>query len=55
VPFLASRTIYLGYRNRIEKHRWWARITFPIWVYVSVTGVIVYFLLFVVYKPAGDV
>ncbi len=55
VPVLASRTLYLGYRNRIEKHRWWARITFPIWVYVSITGVIVYLMLFVIYKPAGDV
>lgn len=29
-----------------EKHRAWARVTFPIWMYVSVTGVLVYFMLY---------
>jgi len=31
---------------RWEKHRAWARITFPLWMYVSVTGVLVYFMLY---------
>ncbi|MBI1824867.1 MAG: DUF420 domain-containing protein [Planctomycetes bacterium] len=51
VPILASRTLYLGLKGRFEVHRWWARITFPIWVYVSATGIIVYFLLFRLYTP----
>lgn len=55
VPILATWTLVLGLRGRIQKHRRLARITFPIWVYVSITGVIVYFMLFVVYKPAGIV
>lgn len=46
VPFLASYTLYQGLRGRIEKHRRIARVTFPIWVYVSITGVIVYVMLF---------
>lgn len=53
VPFLASRTLYLGLRGRIEEHRRIVRWTFPIWVYVSVTGVMVYLLLFRLYGPAG--
>jgi uncharacterized membrane protein YozB (DUF420 family) len=46
VPFLALRTIYLAWRRQFEKHRRLARWTFPIWMYVSVTGVLVYFFLY---------
>jgi putative membrane protein len=46
VPFLALWTIYLGYQDRRAQHRKWAKITFPIWLYVSVTGVIVYLMLY---------
>lgn len=46
VPFLASITLYLGLRDRRERHRRIARITLPIWMYVSVTGVIVYVMLY---------
>ena len=53
VPFLASRTLYLGLRGRYQQHRRIARITFPIWVYVSITGVLVYLLLFKVYGPVA--
>ena len=31
---------------RYERHRAWARWTFPLWLYVSVTGVLVYFMLY---------
>jgi len=51
VPILASRTLYLGLKGRFELHKWWARLTYPIWVYVSATGIIVYFLLFQLYMP----
>ena len=43
---LVLRTLYLGLKRRDDKHRRIARWTFPIWLYVSVTGVIVYFMLY---------
>ena len=46
VPPLALRTLYLALRRRYATHRRWARITFPIWMYVSVTGVAVYWMLY---------
>jgi putative membrane protein len=46
VPWLAIRTLYLALRRRIDTHRRWARFTLPIWLYVSVTGVIVYGMLY---------
>lgn len=39
-------TLNHGLKDRIEKHRAIAKKTFPIWAYVSVTGVIVYALLY---------
>ena len=33
-------------KGRFERHRAWARWTFPLWFYVSVTGVLVYFMLY---------
>ena len=53
IPVLASRTLYLALRGRFEKHRRIARITFPIWMYVSITGVLVYIMLFRIYGPAS--
>ncbi len=46
VPFLAVWTLYLGWTRQDTRHRRIAKITFPIWLYVSVTGVIVYFMLY---------
>ncbi len=45
-PVLVIVTIVLGLKDRREKHRKWAKVTAPIWLYVSVTGVIVYFMLY---------
>jgi len=39
-------TLTRGLREQFERHRAIARWTFPIWLYVSVTGVIVYLMLF---------
>lgn len=39
-------TILHGLRDRREKHRRLARITAPIWLYVSITGVVVYYMLY---------
>ena len=46
VPFLAIVTVVLGLRGRYERHRKIARVTLPIWLYVSVTGVVVYWMLY---------
>jgi uncharacterized membrane protein YozB (DUF420 family) len=51
VPFLAATTIVLGLLDRRAAHRRLARWTFPIWLYVSVTGVIVYLLLYQLFPP----
>ena len=40
------RVFYLAFRNDFIRHKRWARITLPIWIYVSVTGVIVYVMLY---------
>jgi len=45
VPMIL-KTFWHGFRGEWEKHKKIARITFPIWMYVSVTGVIVYFMLY---------
>ena len=42
-------TLRRAWLERFDKHRIIARWTFPLWMYVSVTGVIVYFLLYVIY------
>lgn len=43
---LALLTIYRGWTERIELHRKIARVTLPIWLFVSVSGVAVYFMLY---------
>jgi putative membrane protein len=50
VPFLAIITLRLGLKGNFVRHRKIAHWAFPIWLYVSVTGVIVYLLLYQV-KP----
>lgn len=43
---MAVVTFSLAWRGRFEKHRRLARFTLPIWLYVSVTGVVVYVMLY---------
>ena len=43
---LAIVTLWRGLTNRFDRHRAIARWTLPIWLYVSVTGVLVYVLLY---------
>jgi putative membrane protein len=45
-PPLAIRTVYLAARRRFAEHRRIVKITWPVWMYVSVTGVLVYLLLY---------
>ena len=42
---LAMFAIYRGWTNNIEKHKKVVRFTFPIWLYVAVTGVLVYIFM----------
>jgi uncharacterized membrane protein YozB (DUF420 family) len=49
VPFMAIGTIYFGLRDIRSAHRKLARWTFPIWLYVSITGVVVYVMLYQLY------
>ncbi len=46
VPVLAIVTLRRALRGDFQRHRKIARWTFPIWLYVSVTGVIVYLMLY---------
>jgi uncharacterized membrane protein YozB (DUF420 family) len=46
VPVLAISMFVLAYRGRWEAHRRLGRITMPIWLYVSVTGVVIYLMLY---------
>jgi uncharacterized membrane protein YozB (DUF420 family) len=46
VPVLAIITLNRGLSARYDKHRVIAKWTWPIWMYVSVTGVVVYLMLF---------
>ena len=39
-------TLYRAYRRQWPQHRRIARLTFPVWLYVSVTGVIIYWMLY---------
>jgi len=46
VPVLAIITLRRGRAARFDKHRRIARWTLPVWLYVSVTGVVVYLMLY---------
>jgi uncharacterized membrane protein YozB (DUF420 family) len=46
-------TLGLALRGRLDRHRRLARVTFPVWLYVSVTGVLVYLMLYHV-APAAQ-
>lgn len=49
VPPMAIITLFRGLKMTVERHRAIARWTLPLWLYVSVTGVLVYVLLYHVY------
>ncbi len=50
---LVPRVVFLALKNRFESHRRIARITWPIWMFVGISGVIVYFLAIHLY-PYGN-
>ncbi len=46
VPFFAAVVLLMAFREDFQRHRRIARWALPIWVYVSVTGVVVYWMLY---------
>ncbi|RMG40435.1 MAG: DUF420 domain-containing protein [Planctomycetota bacterium] len=51
VPVLAVGAIFRAWQGDWDRHRRWAKWAFPIWMYVSVTGVVIYLLAY--HWPAG--
>lgn len=49
VPFLTLRAIFLAMKGRILAHKRLVRYAYPIWMYVSITGVLVYLMLYQLY------
>jgi putative membrane protein len=49
---LVLRTLFLGLRERFPEHRRLARFTLPVWLYVSLTGVVVYLMLYALPRGA---
>ncbi len=46
---LILATLNAAFKNKIDSHRRLARITWPIWLYVSITGVVIYIFLYQLY------
>lgn len=46
---LVLRLLYLAFQERFQEHRRLARWTFPVWMYVSATGIVVYLMLYQIY------
>ena len=49
IPPLAGITLWRAYRRRFDRHMKIARWTLPLWLYVSVTGIVVYLMLYRLY------
>lgn len=49
IPPLALTVLYRAFREQFAKHRRLARVALPVWFYVSVTGVVVYLMLYQLY------
>lgn len=50
---LVLRTLYLGLNRLDDRHRRIAKWTLPLWLYVCVTGVVVYWMLYRLYPPVA--
>lgn len=53
IAYLVPRTFLFALRGDYARHKAWARIVFPLWLYVSATGVLVYLFLYQ-FWPAGS-
>jgi uncharacterized membrane protein YozB (DUF420 family) len=49
IPPLAGVTLWRAYRGRFDRHMKIARWTLPLWLYVSITGIVVYWMLYRLY------
>jgi uncharacterized membrane protein YozB (DUF420 family) len=49
IPPLAGITLWRAYRHRFDRHMKIARWTLPLWLYVSITGIVVYWMLYQMY------
>jgi uncharacterized membrane protein YozB (DUF420 family) len=54
VPVLAMITIYLGLTDQRSRHKRIAKWTFPIWIYVSISGVLVYVMIYWWFPPHAN-
>jgi putative membrane protein len=43
-------TYLFAWEGKFDKHKKWTRFAFPIWLYVAITGVVVYFMISPFYK-----
>lgn len=53
IAWMVPKTFAMALKGNYERHKRWARVTFPIWLYVSVTGVLVYLFLYHWWPTAG--
>ena len=53
IAYLVPRTFLFAINGDYVAHKRWAKFTFPIWYYVSVTGVLVYFFLYQWWPKVG--
>jgi uncharacterized membrane protein YozB (DUF420 family) len=50
---LITMLVVAAARGRFEQHKKWARITYPSWMFVSITGVVIYFMIYVWFPPSS--
>ena len=53
VPFFAGRAVWLALKGRLDEHRRLVRWFWPVWLYVAVTGTLIYLLVYVWYAPVA--
>jgi uncharacterized membrane protein YozB (DUF420 family) len=51
LPFMVLVTLWRAWHEQFERHKKLARYTLPLWFYVSVTGVMIYVMLYHLYPP----
>lgn len=50
---LITLLVVAAARGRFDEHKKWARITYPSWMFVSITGVVIYFMIYVWFPPTS--
>ncbi len=54
IPLLLT-TVTLALKANFKRHRTWARWTLPIWIYVSISGLVIYLMAFHIYAPQTSI